>query len=86
MISLLKDQLVLVNRLLQANQTAQDLKAAQKLGQNWQKGYSVKDRLLKRHRKLVVTESVCIDLIMTAHCSITTAYPGKTKTKRLIKE
>jgi hypothetical protein len=46
----------------------------------------IEDRLLKRHRKLIVIKSVYIDLITTTYYSITTAYPGKTKTKQLIKE
>ena len=46
----------------------------------------MEDRLLKQCRKLVVTESVCTDLITTAYCSITTAYPRKNKSKQLIKE
>ena len=53
---------------------------------NGQNGYSVEEGLLKRHGKLIVTESVRTALIMTAHCGITIAYPGKSKTKRLIKE
>ena len=46
----------------------------------------MEDRLLTQHRKLVVAKSVCTDLITTAHCSITTAHPGKNKSKQLIKE
>ena len=86
MILPIEDQLVLVDRLLQVNRTAKALEDTRKLGQNQQKGYSIEDGLLKRHGKLVVAESVRTDLITTAHCSITTAHPGKTKTKRLIKE
>ena len=46
----------------------------------------MEDRLLTQRRKLVVAKSVCTDLITTAHCSITTAHPGKNKSKQLIKE
>jgi hypothetical protein len=86
LILLIEDQLVLVDCLLHTNRTAKDLDKAQKLGQNYQNRYSVEDRLLKRYRRLVVTEPVCTALITTAYYSITTAHLGKNKTKQLIKE
>ena len=42
--------------------------------------------LLKKQGKLVVAESVCIDLIIAVYYSITTAYLGKGKTKAIIKK
>jgi hypothetical protein len=85
-ISPIEEQLDLIDRLLQENRTATDLDEARKLGMDGQNGYSVEEGLLKRHGKLVVAESVRTALIVTAHCGITTAHPGKSKTKRLIKE
>jgi hypothetical protein len=85
-ISPIEEQLDLIDHLLQRNRTATDLDEARKLGTAGQKGYSVEEGLLKRYGKLVVAESVRTPLIVTAHCGITTAHPGKSKTKRLIKE
>jgi hypothetical protein len=85
-ISLIEEQLDLIDHLLQENHTAKDLDKAQKLGQDCQNRYSIEDRLLKRHSKLVVAEPTCTALIVTTHCGITTAHPGKGKTKWLIKE
>jgi hypothetical protein len=65
---------------------AKDLDKAQKLGQNRQNRYSMEDGLLKKHGKLVVAEPVRTALITATHYGITTAHPGKNKTKRLIKE
>jgi hypothetical protein len=85
-VSPIEEQLDLIDRLLQENRTAKDLDETRKLGQDRQNGYSIEGGLLKRHGKLVVAEPVRIALIVTAHCGITTAHPGKGKTKRLIKE
>jgi hypothetical protein len=46
----------------------------------------MEDGLLKKHGKLVVAEPVRTALITATHYGITTAHPGKNKTKRLIKE
>jgi hypothetical protein len=85
-ISPIEEQLDLIDCLLQENHTAKDLDKVQKLGQGGQNGYSLEGGLLKRHGKLVVAEPVCTALIVTTHCGIATAHPGKGKTKRLIKE
>jgi hypothetical protein len=85
-ISLIEEQLDLIDCLLQENHTAKDLDKAQKLEQDHKNRYSIENRLLKRHSKLIVAEPVYIALIVTVYYSITTAYPSKSKTKWLIKE
>ena len=57
-----------------------------KLATDQKGGYTLENGLLKRYSKLVVAKSVHTDLITTAYCSLATAYPGKGKTKTLIKE
>ena len=56
------------------------------LRQNSKGGYTIDNRLLKKQGKLVVAESVYIDLIIAVHYGITTAYPSKGKTKAIIKK
>jgi hypothetical protein len=43
------------------------------------------NRLLKYQGRLVVLESVYTDLITASYCSLATAYPGKSKTRELVK-
>jgi hypothetical protein len=83
---LIKEQLDLIDKILQANRTATDLHRARKLGQNNQDGYSLENGLLKKQERLIVAKSTCIFLIIASYYSLTTAYPGKSKTKKLIKE
>ena len=56
------------------------------LGQNSKGGYAIDNGLLKKQGKLVVVESVCIDLITAVYYDITTAYLSKGKTKAIIKK
>ena len=76
----------MIDEILQANRTAPDLARARKLGQQNKGGYTVQDGLLKRIGKLVVAQSVRTDLITASHCGVSTAHPGKLKTRLLIKE
>jgi hypothetical protein len=85
-ILLIKEQLDLIDCLLQENHTVKDLDRVQKLEQDSQNSYSLETGLLKRHSKLVVAKPVCIALIVIVYCGIAIAYLGKGKTKRLIKE
>ena len=85
-LSPIEDQLDLIDEILQANRTAPDLARARKLGQQNKGGYTVQDGLLKRIGKLVVAQSVRTDLITASHCGVSTAHPGKLKTRLLIKE
>jgi transposase InsO family protein len=85
-LSPIEEQLDLIDEILQANRTATDLRRARKLGQNSQGGYSLEDGLLKKQGRLVVAESARTPLITASHCSLATAHPGKSKTKKLIKE
>jgi transposase InsO family protein len=86
-LSPITEQLDLIDEILQTNRTATDLERARKLGQQNKSGFSLGgDGLLKRNGKLVVAEAVRTDLIKAAHSTLTTAHPGKGKTKRLIKE
>jgi hypothetical protein len=82
----IQEQLDLINEILQANRTDRDLRRARKLGQEGKAGYSIDNGLLKKQGKLVVAKSVRTDLITALYYSLTTAYPGKNKTKALIKE
>ena len=85
-LSPIKEQLDLVDRILQANRTSPDLDQARQLGQEQKAGYSLDNGLLKRHGRLVVAKSNQTDLITAAHCALATAHPGKAKTKKLVKE
>jgi single-stranded DNA-specific DHH superfamily exonuclease len=71
----------LIDCLLQENHIAKDLNKAQKLEQDHKNRYSIEDRLLKRHSKLIVAKPVYIALIVTIYYGIIIAYPGKSKTK-----
>ncbi|KIM98194.1 hypothetical protein OIDMADRAFT_57695 [Oidiodendron maius Zn] len=85
-LSSIEDQLDLIDEILQANRIALDLVCIRKLGQQDKGGYTIRDGLLKRNRKLVVTQSVCTDLIKALHYGISIAHPRKHKTGLLIKE
>jgi hypothetical protein len=85
-LSLIKDQLDLIDNILKANRTVSDLARARELGQQNRAGYSLEEGLLKRHGRLVVAEPVRTDLITVSHSTIATAHPGKCKTRKLIKE
>jgi transposase InsO family protein len=85
-LSPIEEHLDLIDHILQANRTALDLARVRKLGQERKGGYCIENGLLKRNGKIVVAESVRTALIAASHCGITTAHPGKGKTKQLIKE
>jgi transposase InsO family protein len=86
-LSPIQEQLDLIDDILQANRTEPDLERARKLGRQNKSGYTLgEDRLLKKHGKLVVAESVRAALIDASHSTLATAHPGKSKTKKLIKE
>jgi transposase InsO family protein len=86
LLSPIEEQLDLIDEILQANRTAQDLDSARKLGQESKGGYSLENGLLKKESRLVVAESVRTALITASHCGLATAHPGQDKTKKLIKE
>jgi hypothetical protein len=65
---------------------AYNLDIAYRLAQDHKNRYSLEGRLLKKNRKLIITESVYTSLIIAVYYSLTIAYPGKNKTKSLIKE
>jgi hypothetical protein len=76
----------LIDNIFQANRTAPDLIRTRKLDADHQKGYHLQNGLLKKQGRLVVAESVRTDLISLSYCTLAIAYPGKRKTKALIKE
>jgi hypothetical protein len=43
------------------------------------------NRLLKYQKRLVILESVYIDLITASYYSLATAYSSKSKTRKLVK-
>jgi hypothetical protein len=84
--SLIQKYIDLIDNILQANRTAPDLIRTRKLDADHQKEYYLQNELLKKQRRLVVTESVRTDLISLSYYTLATAHPGKRKTKALIKE
>jgi hypothetical protein len=85
MLVLIQEHIDLIDEILRTNRTATNLAQACKLGQNSKGGYTLDNRLLKYQRRLVVPESVRTDLITASHCSLATAYLGKSKTRELVK-
>jgi hypothetical protein len=85
MLALIQEHINLIDKILQTNRTATDLARARKLGQNSKGSYTLDNGLLKYQRRLVVPESVRTDLITASYCSLATAYPGKSKTRELVK-
>ena len=85
-LSPIEDQLDLIEEILRTNRTALDLTRARRLGKKNQGGYSLDNGLLKQQDRLVVAESVYIDLITALHCTLAIAHLSKNKTRALIKE
>jgi transposase InsO family protein len=85
-LSPIEEQLDLIDDILRTNCTAPELARLRKLAEERKGGYCLEDGLLKKHGKLVVAESVRTALITVSHCTLTTAHPGKGKTKELLKE
>ncbi len=85
-LSPITEQLDLIDDVLRTNWTAPDLARARKLGQDRKGGYYIENGLLKKKGKLVVAEATRTALITASHCNLTTAHPGKGKTKELLKE
>jgi hypothetical protein len=85
MLAPIQEHIDLIDEILRTNRTATDLARACKLGQNSKGGYMLDNGLLKYQGRLVVLESVRTDLITASYCSPATAYPGKSKTRELVK-
>ena len=85
MLALIQKYINLINEILQTNRTATNLAYACKLGQNSKDSYILDNRLLKYQERLVILESVYIDLITAFYCSLAIAYPSKSKTRELVK-
>jgi hypothetical protein len=85
MLALIQEYINLINEILQTNRTATDLARACKLGQNSKGSYMLDNGLLKYQKRLVIPESVRIDLITASYYSLATAYLGKSKTRELVK-
>ena len=85
MLVLIQEYIDLIDEILQTNRIATDLACACKLGQNSKGSYMLDNRLLKYQRRLVVLESICIDLITASYCSLAIAYSSKSKTRKLVK-
>ena len=85
-LSLIKEQLDLIDEILKANRAALDLGRARKLGQEGKGGYSLEGGLLKKEGRLVVAKSVRTALIIASYYSLAIAHLGQDKTKKLIKE
>jgi hypothetical protein len=85
MLALIQKYINLINEILQTNRTATNLAYACKLGQNSKGSYTLDNKLLKYQERLIVLESVRIDLITASYCSLAIAYLSKSKTRKLVK-
>ena len=76
----------LINKLLQINYMAPSLQEYRKKAKNITSLWSLKNRLLKYQERLVVVEeqNLWTQLIAKAYTQVSTAYPGKNKTYRII--
>jgi len=79
--------LFLVDRLLQANRTHTGLEPYREKARSDDEDWTLKDGLVLFKNRLVVPEddSLKVKLVDEAHKQPSTAHPGKTKTKLLVK-
>ena len=80
---------LLISRLLTANRTAGSLRAMRKQAERGEGDFTLTDGLLLRNRRLVVPmdradEALITDLIYEAHNQISSTYPGRLKTTRIL--
>ena len=79
-------ELNLINELLQANYTAPSLQKYRKKVKDTTSLWSLKNGLLKYCKWLVVAEeqNLRTQIIAKAYTQVSTAYPGKNKTYKII--
>ena len=72
----------LINRILQANRTAESLQALWAQAEERDPELMLKDGLFLYNKRLVIpeTDHLCTDLIKKAHEQVFTAHPGQDKT------
>ena len=77
-----------INKLLQVNCTASSLQEYRKKAKNITSLWSLKNGLLKYQERLVVAkeQNLRTQLIAKAHTQVSTAYPRKNKTYRIISD
>jgi len=83
---LIEDYLDLVGNILYTNHLAKDFSKYYKMAKINQDNYQLEDRLFKKNRYLVVAEAIYTALLIRSHYYLTTIYPGKNKTKALVKK
>ena len=76
----------LINKILQANRTAESLQALWAQAEEGDPELTLEDGLLLYNERLVVpeTDHLCTDLIKEAHEQVSTAHPGWDKTYQLL--
>src|ERR1700730_11834672 len=80
----IKQQLDLVNSILQLNCTSSEFDTARILASRKADSWSFTNRLLKCYRQVVVLESFWTILLTEAYCQIASAYLGTRKTKQIV--
>jgi transposase InsO family protein len=78
----------LIDRLLQANRTSSALNALRKAAERGEKDFALEEGLLLYKDRLLVPNegSLRADLIREAHCQVSTAHPGRDKTRQILAE
>ena len=81
-------ELNLINKLLQVNRTASSLQEYYKKVKNVTSPQSLKNRLLKYQKRLVVVkkQNLRTRLITKVYTQVSTAYPKKNKTYKIISD
>src|SRR6266568_3700306 len=81
-------ELDLIDKLLQANRTAASLQEYREKAKDVASPWSLENGLLKHRERLVVAkeQDLRTRLIAEAHTQISTAHPGKNKTRKIISD
>ena len=76
----------LIDNLLRTNRTSETLTDAREAAVQPETDYTMEDGLLKHRGRLVVAseDNLRTQLIAEAHTQVSTAHPGKTKTRKLL--
>ena len=79
-------ELDFIDELLQANRTANSLRKYREDAKDGKSEWTLENGLLKYQKRLVVAEdrNLRTRLIAEAHCQVSTAHPGKNKTRKII--
>lgn len=82
----LDEPIGLIDRLLTANRTADALRALREQAAKGDPDFKTEEGLLLYQERLVVPDvnNLRTELIREAHCQVSTAHPGKNKTRKII--